>query len=241
MNQKQKIIKTYKSGKTTKSFDEERSKYEFQRYKHKIEADFLKKALREIKKDKIKILDIGCGTGRMLAEVFSVGKDIEYIGLDTSKPMIKHLKKKAKKLGIEKKVKVKISGASKIPFKDNEFDIVFSYHLLWHIPKEEQEKIIGEMLRVCRKRGRIIFDILYKNFIWEKIKILIGKNKTQGIYKLSIGNIKEIIQDKDFKIEKLNDFPIKNNFKYNIFNVFNKIRKVLPRLFYHMIYFKVKK
>jgi len=240
MNQKQKIIKTYKEKSNVKVFDNDRKKYLFQKYKHQVESNFLKKAIESLKKDDIEILDVACGTGRMLPEIFSVKKNIKYYGIDTSKEMIKHLKGKARKLSIEKDVKIKTGDAENIPFKGKSFDIVFSYHLLWHLPKEVQEKIIKEMLRTCKNKGIIIFDILNKNFIWEKMKKFFGK-RTKGIYKLSVKDIEEIIKSNEFKIEKINDFPVKNIMVYSILNTINTFRKPFPNNLYHMIYFKVEK
>lgn len=240
-NQKKKIIEIYKNKEESEIFDKERSKYLFQKYKHKIEADFLRKALKGIKKEKIKVLDVACGTGRMLPEVLSFRKGIEYVGLDTSKNMTKYLKEKAKILSIEKQVKVKISDASKLPFKDESFDVVFSFHLLWHLPKGEQEKIIVEMRRVTESGGLIIFDILNRNFIWEKMKRLFGK-ESEDFYKLSLREARNVLKGiKDIRIEKLNDAPIKNYCLYRIFNLLNKMREVLPSSFYHVLYLKMKK
>ncbi|MEX0932611.1 MAG: class I SAM-dependent methyltransferase [Candidatus Pacearchaeota archaeon] len=236
-NQKKKTIQTYKQKDVVEMFDKERNKYAFQKYKHKIEANFLKKTIASLKQDKIKILDVACGTGRMLLEVFSIGKEIEYAGLDTSKEMISILKKRAEKLGIKKKVKIKIGDATKMPFKDNSFDVVYSFHLLWHLPEEDQEKIIKEMLRVCKKDGFIVFDVLNENFIWEKIK----RKKTEEIYKLQIDHVKGIIGDRKIEIEKLNDFPVKNSFFYGILNIMNDLRVFLPQYLYHMLFFRVRK
>ncbi len=243
MSQKQKIIEAYKQKDTVESFDRERSKYAFQKYKHKIEANFLKKTIGLLNKRNIKILDVGCGTGRMLSEIFSVGKKVRYAGLDTSREMTAHLMKKAKNLDVTKNIKIKISDASKLPFKDEEFDIVFTYHLLWHLPTKEQEKMISEMLRVCKKGGFVIFDILNKNFIWEKFKKIIGKEKTGEIYKLSVKDVKKIIGMKNERIdmEKLSDAPLKNDLAYKLFNVINHLRNILPQSLYHMVYFRVRK
>ena len=241
MNQGKKIVKIYKKKEVVKNFDKERNNYDFQRYKHKIESSFLKKAINSIKHGKIKVLDVACGTGRMLPEVFSVGKNMAYFGFDSSKEMAKHLKEKTKVLGLGKNVKVKIGNASRLPFKDSYFDIVYRFHLLWHLPKEDQEKIIKEMMRVCKKQGIVIFDALNKDFIWEKSKSLFGIKKNKGIYKLSVKEIKSVIGNHNFKIEKLNDFPVKKNLVYMIFNIFNHLRGFLPVSFYHMIYIKIKK
>jgi len=241
INQKQKIIEAYRDKETTETFDKDRGEYAYQKYKHKIEANFLKKTIKSTEKNKIKILDVACGTGRMLPEVFSSVKKIEYFGLDTSREMLKILLEKSKKMNL--KNKIKIGDASKIPFKDNEFDVVFSYHLLWHLPEDEQKRIIKEMLRVCKKEGFVIFDILNRNFILEKFKAVIGKEKREGIYKLSINNTKKIlgIADNRIDIEKILDAPIKNSLIYRLFNIINNLRKILPQSLYHMIYLRVKK
>ena len=107
MNQKQKTIEIYKEKDKVKVFDEARNKYLYQKHKHKIESSFLKNNILLLNKNKIRVLDVACGTGRMLPEVFSVKKNIEYVGMDTSESMTKDLKEKAKILGIEKQVKVK--------------------------------------------------------------------------------------------------------------------------------------
>lgn len=236
---KEETIYTYKNKKLVKSFDSERRKYLFQRHKHKTEADFLKKAIMEIGKNKIKILDVACGTGRMMPEVFSTGKDIEYYGLDTSKEMLGELKKRAKYIK-GKKIFVKTGDATKIPFKKNSFDIVYSFHLLWHIEKKEQEKVIKEMLRVTKPKGFIIFDVLNKNFLWEKIKRFLGK-RTEGLYKINMKEAGKILGKKEIKTKKLSDAPIKNDFFYSIFNIVNKAEFLLPQSLYHMIYVRVKK
>lgn len=241
-SQKQKIIKTYKEKDNVETFDKDRGKYLFQKYKHKTETNFLKKAISSLKKDRIRILDVGCGTGRMLPGIFSIKKNIEYFGLDTSKEMIQHLKEKAKRLGIEKKVKIKISDATKMPFKDNSFDIVFSYHVLWHIPKKDQKEMVKEMRRVCKKGGFIVFDILNKDFIWEKLKTILGKKKGDELYKITLNEAKKMINNsKNIKIGKLNDAQIKKDFFYHIFNLINKTSKIFPSQFYHMLYLGVKK
>ena len=241
MKQKNKIIETYKDEKTTKSFDSGRKKFKFQKYKHKIEANFLKKTIRDNSKKEMKILDVACGTGRMLPEVFVENPLTIYEGLDTSKEMTNYLKLKAKKINKEKSVNLTIGDASKIPFGNNEFDIVYTYHLIWHLPHIEQEKIISEMIRVCKPGGKVIFDILNKNFIWENIKNLIGRRSTEGIYKFEMCEIKKLINNKKFEIEKLSDAPIENSFVYGIFNLVNVFRKILPLNLFHMIFFRIEK
>ena len=138
MAQKEKIIEIYKEQEIVKSFDQERREFAYQRYKHKLESDFLKKNISSHQANKLKILDVACGTGRMLPEVFKTKKEVEYTGLDTSKEMMTHLKNQAKKLG--RNVDVVVSDASKMPFQDNTFDIVYTYHLLWHIPQKDHDQ-----------------------------------------------------------------------------------------------------
>lgn len=236
MDQKEQIVKLYKKRETAQVFDKERDKYFYQKYKHKIESSFLKKSILSLDKNPVRILDVACGTGRMLQEVFSLKRNIEYWGLDTSKEMTDLLKKKASETGLN--ANIKLGDATKIPFEDNTFDVVYSFHLLWHIPREEQEKIISEMIRVCKKGGIILFDFLNKDFILEKLR----KNKPNGeIYKMRFKHVKKILKGNKIEIEKLNDAIIKNDKLYQIFNFINQIRKIMPTKLYHMVYVTARK
>ena len=242
MSQKQKIIKLYGQRKSVIDFDKNRIHYAYQKYKHKIESNFLKKTISNISSTNIKILDVACGTGRMLPEIFKTKNKIEYIGLDSSREMFKELKKKEAFKKNKKNISLVLSDATKIPYKSNYFDIVYTYHLLWHLEKEDQKKIILEMKRVTKKGGIIIFDILNKDFIWEKLKKYFGKKKSEGLYKQKISEVKEILRYvNNIEMEKLSDAIIKNDNIYRMFNIINIFRDFLPSLFFHMIYFKVKK
>lgn len=247
------LIQTYQDKKIVESFDKEREEFYYQKYKTKVESDFLFRAMRNrphslqfpkengesntpVWLSRLKILDVGCGTGRMLGTCLEEsGGCTKYYGIDTSKEMIKILKEKIKFIGYNKKEAItRIGNATKLPFKDETFDITFSYHLLWHLPKKYQEKIIKEMFRVTKKDGFIIFDILNEKFIWDKIKGYFGIKKTKGVYK------NDIFLEDVFDVEKFNDAILPDN-KYKFFKIINKCRKVLPRNFFHMIYFKIQK
>jgi len=240
MIQKNKIIKTYQNFDIAKNFDSERFGYSFQRYKHKIEDNFLRSSIKKYGGNKkLKILDVACGTGRMLKAIKESCPSAEYFGLDASKAMTKILKKRSKELNL--KVNLKLGDATKMPFKDDTFDITYTYHLTWHLPQKLQRKIIKEMLRVTKKEGYILFDVLNENFLWEKIKKIFGKKPTEGIYKMNISKLKKSFKSKKYRIEKLSDFPIKNSALYSIANLINMLRKILPLSLFHMIYFRVKK
>ena len=242
MSQKEKIIKIYKKEDIAKTFDRDRSKYAYEKYKHKIEANFLKKAINKVKSENIKILDIGCGTGRMLPVIFKTKKKIKYSGLDTSDEMLKELRKKDVFKKQKKSIALILSDATKLPFKENTFDVVYTYHLLWHIPIRDQKKIILEMKRVVKKEGLIIFDVLNRDFIWEKLKKYFGKEKAEGLYKQNLSEVKEIIGEVDkIEMEKLSDAIIKKDRMYRLFNIINISRNFLPSSLFHMIYFKIKK
>lgn len=41
--------------------------------------------------------------------------------------------------------------STRLPFADNSFDYVFSFETIEHLPKENHEAFVKELLRVCRK------------------------------------------------------------------------------------------
>ena len=191
-----------------------------------------------MKNNELKILDVACGTGRFVQDLFKTKKEIKYYGLDSSKKMLKKLKDKTN----DKSINLYCQDASKIPFKDKTFDITYSFHLLWHLEKQDQIKIIKEMIRVTKDGGIIIIDAYNKNFLYDKKKKKRKYPNGYEVFKLSIKEIKEILKPfKKIEIFGILEPHINNKFIFNFITFFpNKIFKK-AHLLHHMIYFKIKK
>lgn len=106
--------------------------------------------LKQYLKEDIKILDLGCGSGRMIKFLKSYIKNFEYIGIDFSEKLILIAKKefpeyKFIKLDILKK---------QLPFENNYFDLVLLIAVLHHIPsKNHRILILKEVKRVLKQDG----------------------------------------------------------------------------------------
>jgi ubiquinone/menaquinone biosynthesis C-methylase UbiE len=225
MTQKDEIIKTYQNEDIVKTFDDERAEFLYQRYKTKLECNLLTKAMGYT--TPLKVLDVGCGTGRMQGTVLDV--NAEYYGLDTSPEMLY-------KIPVTDKTNLIIADATKIPFPNNYFDVTYTFHLLWHLPLETQQLIIKEMIRVTKQKGIILFDTVNKDFIIKKLK-----KQTENIYPVSLVESYNMIEDNVIlDIEKLND-PKVNDLIFSAFNIVNHCRYMLPKSWFHMLYFIIKK
>lgn len=133
------------------------------------EFKFFKKYLKQNQK----ILDLGCGNGR-LSELILAEK-CEYIGMDNSKGQIKEAQKMFPNLDFQ------IGDLTQIPLPDNSIDQIWSIAAFHHLPdKKSRLRSLKEMQRVLKKNGLIImtnwnlFQPKYKKFvhkaIWNCIK-----------------------------------------------------------------------
>ncbi|OQB44489.1 MAG: Demethylrebeccamycin-D-glucose O-methyltransferase [Parcubacteria group bacterium ADurb.Bin159] len=103
-----------------------------------------------------KILDIGCGNGRLYS-IFRK-ENIQYFGIDTSSKMINLAKNKWPN---ESNNPIFTNGnILDIPFSSNFFDIVFSLAVLHHIPSLSlREKAIKECARVLKPQGFLVISV----------------------------------------------------------------------------------
>lgn len=124
-----------------KTYDENRFENSYGKYIDAQERNFLKSFFKN-KKDS-KILDLGCGTGRLL--------NFATHGADFSQEMlnIAHEKFPQKKL--------KIGEISNIPFEEN-FDCIFCFHVIMHQTREETQNFLNECQQKLNKNGIFIFD-----------------------------------------------------------------------------------
>jgi ubiquinone/menaquinone biosynthesis C-methylase UbiE len=92
-----------------------------------------------------KILDVGCGDGKVEAEIESPER-FRITGIDLYKPYIAT----AKKLGLFEKLI--IGDIRKVGFKKKQFDVVLSSQVVEHLEKKEALKLIKTMEKVASKK-----------------------------------------------------------------------------------------
>ncbi len=133
-------------------YDEFSARYEDQRRTRKpdgyhallddLEIDF---ALRYAKGSDL--LEVGCGTGLILERLVPHCKSAR--GVDLSPGMLEA----AKARGLE----VQVGSVTKLPFENEQFDVVCSFKVLAHVP--EIATAFNEMLRVTRPNGYVLAEL----------------------------------------------------------------------------------
>ncbi len=103
------------------------------------------------------ILDLGCGTGLLIARIGKTAKDI--VGLDISKSMLKEIELSTRHSA---NVHLVLADADQTPLRFGYFDIVFAITLLQNMP--DQYRTLQEMKHVTKINAMIIVTGLKKHF-----------------------------------------------------------------------------
>jgi ubiquinone/menaquinone biosynthesis C-methylase UbiE len=102
------------------------------------------------------LLDVASGTGDFV--VFSSDKVREATGVDISDKLIELSRNKKDELHLTN-INFKIGDVENLPFEDNSFTVVTCKSSLHHMPR--YEKVFAEMLRCCKRGGRVaLCDIM---------------------------------------------------------------------------------
>ena len=120
------------------------------------ECDFIEE---EINRDKsLKIIDIGCGTGRHAIELTKRGYNMT--GVDLSRDQIKRAKEKSQEAGLT--IDFQIQDARNLPFKD-EFDLAIMLCEGGFSLMETDEmnfEILKNATKALKSKGKLIFTTL---------------------------------------------------------------------------------
>jgi len=112
--------------------------------------DFYPKVLKRISLSKNeKILDVGCGVGKLSRYL----KGFNLYGCDITESFVKQAKKEFYR-------EVKIADVYNLPYKDDEFDKIICLGVFEYV--QDTEKAMKELLRVCK--GEIIVNTPNYNF-----------------------------------------------------------------------------
>lgn len=109
--------------------------------------------LKQIKlKPNTKVLEIGCGNGALWKEnLDKLPKDISITLSDISEGMLRDAKES---IGKDSRFSYKRFDCHKIPYKDNEFDIIIANHVLFYF--EDIDVVLEEIKRVLKENDTFI-------------------------------------------------------------------------------------
>ncbi len=136
-------------------------------YLNSFEKDSVFKLLGDLRGKKV--LDIGCGTGRIIEELKQRGAEV--VGLDVSEKILEIAKKKFCD------VEFVLGNVNDLPFEDESFDLVLGLFLIVHL--KNLEKPFEEIYRVLRPGGRFILS----NINQKKAPKLKLKNRDEIVIK----------------------------------------------------------
>ena len=153
-NKKKKIIGNYNSS----------APFYDKRYRLIQEEKYLKTLDNLFIKGK-KILDAGCGTGLLFEFILKSGViqnelRCHYVAIDISLKMLTEFKSKLLKLKEKPKVFLILSDIENLPFRDNSFNLIFSFTSFQNLPSHTEG--FHEICRVGLEGGDLKFSILRK-------------------------------------------------------------------------------
>src|SRR5215204_1590339 len=101
---------------------------------------------------KLRLVDVGCGTGRFLDFVKQAWPRLPVVGIDLSEPYIRHARHH---LARWSRINLLVANAEAIPAPDNSCDAVTSIFMLHELPPGVRRTVMGEVARVLKPGGRL--------------------------------------------------------------------------------------
>ena len=166
--------------------------------------NFYDEALKALKlKGSEKILEIGCGDGKVLVGLKKNGHIGPLVGSDLSKGMY------SESVKICKKEKLSIgyieASADKLPFEDGSFDVILAFFMIYHMP--DIDLALKEWRRVLKPNGKLLVaigsekNLVNRKRLTEPMKEKTGVTKKRFIDSVSFESAPKMLK-KYFLIKK---------------------------------------
>ncbi|HPI67021.1 MAG TPA: class I SAM-dependent methyltransferase [bacterium] len=144
----------------------------------------------------MKILDLGCGNGRLLKSLKKI-EDFSYLGLDNCSALIEKAQENIKTLKHEN-IKTKFVCQDILnlsQFTNNEFEVIFMMASFHHIPSRElREKLLSDIKRILKPGGFLImtnwnlWQLGAKKSVWNSFLSSPRRRGSQNSLRLPIGS-----------------------------------------------------
>ncbi|MDQ3368747.1 MAG: class I SAM-dependent methyltransferase [Myxococcota bacterium] len=105
--------------------------------------------------ERVRLLDVACGTGRTLHQIARTHPAMHMWGVDLSPAYVRLARQRLAKVD---EVALAVENAEHLPFADATFDIATSVYLFHELPRNARRNVIRELHRVVRPGGLIVLE-----------------------------------------------------------------------------------
>ena len=102
-------------------------------------------------------LDVGAGTGKIALALAQMGGTV--FALDSAIGMLQQGSASSLEMGIGDNLILTNACAENLPYRDNSFDIIFSFRFLHLFPVEAYADFLREMIRVVKPGGYVVVEV----------------------------------------------------------------------------------
>jgi ubiquinone/menaquinone biosynthesis C-methylase UbiE len=101
----------------------------------------------------LKVIDIGCGTGRFIDALKQVWPKLPVLGIDLSEAYVKHARRHLRRWS---RVRLGVANAERLPVADGSQDALTSTFLFHELPPKIRRVVLAECARVLKPGGRLV-------------------------------------------------------------------------------------
>ena len=101
-----------------------------------------------------RMLDVGCGTGRLLAQAARREPSAVLVGVDRDRDSIAIARDRARTAPAP--IELHLATAEHMPFADGTFDVVTAIFVLGELPAPARARVLAEVRRVLEPTGRLL-------------------------------------------------------------------------------------
>jgi phosphatidylethanolamine/phosphatidyl-N-methylethanolamine N-methyltransferase len=144
-----------------------------------------------------RILEVGVGTGLVLP---LYPRNCQIVGIDLSEAMLEKARARVQELGLGN-VELYAMDAGRMRFPDSSFDVVVAAYVVTAVP--EYQKVIREMIRVCKPEGRILMlnHLTSSNPVVAAIERAISPLCTHIGFRTDL-SLKQVLEGHPLKVER---------------------------------------
>jgi ubiquinone/menaquinone biosynthesis C-methylase UbiE len=110
---------------------------------------------RALSPGRVRLLDVACGTGRVLQQMATAHPALRYHGVDLSPNYVKAARRRLRDVA---ECALLVENAERLPYRDAHFDVVTSVYLFHELPRNARRNVVREIFRVLRPGGLVVLE-----------------------------------------------------------------------------------